>query len=62
MTNRIVFAIAGALLLSPMALSDDAPKGASKGVKSGLQPGDKTSPFHVRDITGPKKGESLCYV
>jgi hypothetical protein len=35
---------------------------AEKALKSGLQPGDKTTPFHVRDITGPKKGTSLCYV
>lgn len=31
-------------------------------LKSGLQPGDKTSPFQTRDITGPSKGKSLCYV
>jgi hypothetical protein len=30
--------------------------------KSGLQPGDATSPFNCRDITGPNKGKSLCYV
>ena len=35
---------------------------AENALKSGLQPGEKTSPFHVRDITGPKKGTSLCYV
>ena len=35
---------------------------AEKALKSGLQPGDKTSPFDVRDITGPNKGKSLCYV
>ena len=33
-----------------------------KGLKSGLQPGDKTTPFQTRDITGPNKGKSLCYV
>lgn len=31
-------------------------------LKSGLQPGDKTSPFDVQDITGPNKGKKLCYV
>ena len=30
--------------------------------KSGLQPGDGTSAFQCRDITGPSKGKSLCYV
>ena len=35
---------------------------APKAIKSGLQPGDKTSPFQTRDITGPNKGKSLCYV
>ena len=30
--------------------------------KSGLQPGESTSAFQCRDITGPKKGTSLCYV
>ncbi len=35
---------------------------AEKVLKSGLQPGDRTSPFDVRDITGPSKGKSLCYV
>ena len=30
--------------------------------KSGLQPGDSTSAFNCRDITGPNKGRSLCYV
>ena len=31
-------------------------------LKSGLQPGDGTSAFQCRDITGPNKGKSLCYV
>ena len=30
-------------------------------VKSGLQKGDAAGFFLVKDITGPKKGESLCY-
>lgn len=29
--------------------------------KSGLQPGDKASPFNVLDCTGPNKGKKLCY-
>jgi hypothetical protein len=35
---------------------------ADAALKSGLQPGDKTSPFDVQDITGPNKGKKLCYV
>jgi hypothetical protein len=34
---------------------------AAEPVKSGLQPGDRTTPFDVQDITGPNKGKSLCY-
>jgi hypothetical protein len=30
--------------------------------KSGLQPGENPSAFQCRDITGPNKGKSLCYV
>jgi hypothetical protein len=30
-------------------------------VKSGLDIGEPTTPFHVKDITGPSAGKSLCY-
>ena len=30
-------------------------------VKSGLTLGESTTPFQVKDITGPSKGTSLCY-
>lgn len=33
-----------------------------KDFKSGLQPGDSTAAFQCRDITGPNKGKSLCYI
>ena len=33
-----------------------------KEIKAGLQPGDSPSAFQTRDITGPNKGKSLCYV
>ena len=46
-----------AALLGLMALGADG-----KTLKSGLQPGERTSPFQSRDITGPNKGKSLCYV
>ena len=31
-------------------------------LRSGLQPGDRTSAFYVDDVTGPRRGNSLCYV
>ena len=34
---------------------------ASADVKSGLQVGDSAGAFQVKDITGPRKGTSLCY-
>ena len=34
---------------------------AAEELKSGLQVGDSASPFNVRDITGPAKGQTLCY-
>lgn len=33
----------------------------AKTVKSGLEPGASVAAFNVRDITGPSKGETLCY-
>ncbi len=30
-------------------------------LQSGLQVGDAAGVFHVKDITGPNKGKSLCY-
>lgn len=30
-------------------------------LKSGLEVGDSTEAFNVKDITGPAKGTSLCY-
>lgn len=30
-------------------------------LKSGLPVGESVPPFNVRDITGPSKGETLCY-
>lgn len=35
---------------------------AAEELKSGLPVGEKdVPPFHVRDITGPSKGKTLCY-
>ena len=34
---------------------------AAEQLKSGLQVGDRTSPYNIRDITGPNAGKTLCY-
>jgi len=34
---------------------------AAEELKSGLQVGESTSPFNIRDITGPNAGKTLCY-
>jgi hypothetical protein len=34
---------------------------AADELKSGLQVGDRTSPYNIRDITGPSAGQTLCY-
>ena len=33
----------------------------AEGIESGLQVGDKAGAFSVKDVTGPRKGKSLCY-
>ena len=33
----------------------------SAEIESGLQVGDSTKAFNVKDITGPAAGTSLCY-
>lgn len=34
---------------------------AAEEIKSGLQVGERTSPYNIRDITGPNAGKTLCY-
>ena len=34
---------------------------AKEPIKSGLQVGETAPAFHVQDVTGPSKGQSLCY-
>lgn len=36
--------------------------GAAQEISSGLQPGDMTPVFPVFDLTGPNKGQTLCYI
>lgn len=47
-------------LLAAVALAGAAVAG--EALKSGPQPGQKTSAFDVEDVTGPNKGKTLCYV
>jgi hypothetical protein len=34
---------------------------AAERLESGLQVGEKTTAYNVRDITGPNQGKTLCY-
>jgi hypothetical protein len=34
---------------------------AADELKSGLQVGEATKAYNIRDITGPNKGKTLCY-
>ncbi len=34
---------------------------AGDAIKSGLKVGEAPNAFHVEDITGPNKGQTLCY-
>ncbi len=50
-------AILTALLFSGTLLAGEKGK-----VRSGLQKGQRCTPFQVVDVTGPNKGKQLCYV
>ena len=59
MSAQTIQAVTGLVALnSLMALVGVA---IAADVKSGLDLGEKTTPFNVKDITGPNKGKSLCY-
>jgi hypothetical protein len=49
---KVGLAIAAAGLLAVSAFAS---------VESGLKPGTPTAPFQVVDVTGPHKGQQLCY-
>jgi len=34
---------------------------SAEELKSGLQPGETAGAFNVKNVTGPRKGKSLCY-
>jgi len=52
---RKYMGVLAAALLLPAALI------AADKVESGLKVGESVGAFNVRDITGPAKGETLCY-
>lgn len=61
---KLMFAmsLSAAIVLPGVLFAEEAKdvKPAAQ-VESGLEPGSYAAPFIVRDITGPAKGESLCY-
>ena len=56
---RANFAKSVSLLVISIAMVGSGLAGDS--VQSGLKVGDSVSPFDVDDITGPNKGQTLCY-
>ena len=44
-----------------LLVAQSAALASAEELKSGLQPGDSAGAFNVKDITGPRKGSSLCY-
>jgi hypothetical protein len=53
--------IAAGILLGCVSLVVVGTGLAGDPVKSGLAPGAAVSAFNVEDITGPNKGDTLCY-
>ena len=53
--SRIIVSTCFILFAAASCFADDAK------IRSGLQPGDTASAFHVQDVTGPRKGNTLCY-
>jgi len=51
---RILLSVVAAGLLAAAAQSDE--------IKSGLQAGDKVSPFNPLNVTGSSAGEKRCQV
>lgn len=51
--KKLISAAAVCLLVAGFAIAGE--------LKSGLPIGDRVPAFNVRDITGPSKGETLCY-
>jgi hypothetical protein len=58
---RIRFALGISALVVSALVVGTVSAGDAPGLTSGLQVGEKASPFNVQDITGPNQGKSLCY-
>jgi len=55
--GTVALALGAATLLGSRLAADD--------LKPGLKPGDKISPFDIKEVVGPdesNKGKSFCYV
>jgi hypothetical protein len=50
------------LALAAIVLAASAAAIAEERLRSGPQPGARTEAFDVRDLTGPNRGKTLCYV
>ncbi len=48
------------LALAAIGVATTAAVGAD--IESGLKPGERVSAFQVVDVSGPFKGQQLCYV
>ena len=61
---RTRFALAGAaLVLASVGLGMGTARGGEEEkISSGLAVGGRTTPFDVQAVTGPEKGQSLCYI
>ena len=52
--NRLIASLTALVLFAGVAIAADSSK-------SGLAVGDGVAAFHVKDVTGPSAGKSLCY-
>ena len=56
---RLRFALAASAMVVSIVMVGAARAGDE--IKSGLAVGDFASPFNIDDVTGPNKGQTLCY-
>ena len=47
--------------MASLCVAKVARRGNAADLQSGVQVGDFAAPFDVKDITGPNKGQTLCY-
>lgn len=56
---RPILAMAASAMVVSIVMMGSAR--AEDAVKSGLAVGEAVGPFEVDDVTGPHKGQTLCY-